>query len=224
MQTYTTTVIGNKKFKANDFILELEKPEVFSFKAGQFVMLHNNGTKKAFSIASPPSQKTIDFLIKKNESGKVSPFLYNAKEGDRVTFSGPYGKFVIGEGDSDVVFIAAGVGLAPQRCMLIDSLENNPTRKVTLIFGFRHNFFFEEELKELERKYNNFNLHTCCTRPWESWEGLRGRVTEHLTKIIKSSKGKSVYLTGPKEMMEDTKKILFDELKFNKEQVHIEPW
>src|SRR3989344_1815763 len=180
MKKYNVKVIDNENFGDNTFILRVEKPKGFSFKAGQFVMLYNGEAKRAFSISSPPSKDAIDLLIKKHEGGAISPFFYDAKKGDEAVFSGPFCFFSRKEDEKDVLFISSGVGLAPQVSMIIDSLENNPKRKITLIFGFRNGFPYEKELRNLEEKYKNFELCACCTNPKKEWDGFVGRVTEHL--------------------------------------------
>ena len=138
MEVYTTEVIGNERYSEKDFLIRLAKPRGFMFEAGQFVMVHVNNEKRAFSVASPPSYDFLELLIKKHSTGKVSSVLYKLKEGDKVNISGPYGKFRIKRiGNKEIIFVAGGTGLAPFRGMIYSALEKNPNKKITLIFGLR---------------------------------------------------------------------------------------
>ena len=97
MKALTTTVLSTKKFSENDILIKLSLSERFDFKAGQFIMAHAGKEESPFSIASPPSQKTLELLIKVHEGGKVTPTLYKLKKGDRLKITGPYGTFGVKE-------------------------------------------------------------------------------------------------------------------------------
>jgi len=225
MQTFTSTIISNKKFSETNFLIKLTRPKGFTFEAGQFVMLHSKNEPRPFSIASAPSEKTLNFLIKKHEGGTVSPFLYNLKKGNKVKVIGPYGAFTVKDPLSkELIFISAGTGIAPHVSMVIDSIQRFPNKKIVLIFGYRKNFYFENILKNLEKKHKNFKLYACCSAPGKICKGLCGRVTVYLKRIIKSSANKEVYLTGPPPMMQAAKKILTTDLKFKKNKIHTEKW
>lgn len=223
MKTCTTKVLENKKLKENNFLIRLTKPEGFKFKAGQFVMLHNKNEEKPFSIASPPSQSSLDFLIKKHPNGAVSPFLHSRKKGDQVEISGPHGTFTIKKPNNEIIFIAAGTGVAPLRSMLVDALEIFQNAKVTLLFGFRSDFFFEKEFRKLEKQCKNFRLFVCSSGSNTKSKCVQGRVTEHIKKVITSPHGKDAFICGPPKMIKDSVKIL-KELNFKKEQIHTEDW
>src|SRR3989344_6300834 len=102
----------------------------FSFVSGQFVMVTlsdeaGQQVRRAFSIASPPSQKgSIDLCVKILPEGRLSSHLGKLAPKQSVQMEGPYGKFTLEPSHpSEVVFIAAGTGIAPIRSMLIDLLE-----------------------------------------------------------------------------------------------------
>ena len=219
-----TEVIGIKHFADDNFIIRLKRPKELNFKAGQFLMLYAKDKCKPFSIASPPSEKSIDFLIKKHDDGAVTPYLIKLKKGDKVKITGPYGSFGIKKNAAEIVFIAVGCGVAPFRAMAGDYLEKNPEKKVTFVFGFRNDFFFENEFKELGKKHKNFKLYAFCSKPKPIWKGLTGHVTEHLKNIIINPEQKIVYLCGMSEMIEETKKILVEQIGFKDNQIHIEEW
>jgi len=225
MKKFESKILRNKKFQDNNFIIEIEKPEGFTFEAGQFIMLYHDKSKRAFSIASTPSNETIEILMQMHEGGKVSPYYHEKKVGDSVLLAGPFGVFkIMNPNVEELVFISAGTGLAPLRSMLKDVLEKNPDKKVTLLFGFRNDYFFQEDLEELEKKHPNFKIHCSCSKPKDDWKGLEGRITLHIKELITSPEGKDVYITGPDKMMDDVRETLEKEIGFKEEQIHIEKW
>ena len=101
--------------------LECEPLEPFSYKAGQYVIMHsdlphptkeNDVLKKAFSFSSAPGQ-TLSFTVAK--VGPMSEFLASRKVGDEIRFSGPWGKvfFLDPEQSGPLHLFATGSGFSP---------------------------------------------------------------------------------------------------------------
>lgn len=224
IKTITASVVEVKTFSEGNFLIKFKLPEKMNFKAGQFIMIHYKDKNRPFSIASPPSQETIELLIKKNKNGCVTPYLANMKSGDKLEISGPYGSFTVKPTDAEeIVFVAAGTGVAPFRAMIQDLLERGVNKKISLIFGFRYDFYFKEVWRELEMRYKNFKVYVVSSKPERNWTGLQGHVTEHFKEILKNAEGKEVYMCGPEEMMESSKNELL-KIGFKPNQIHIEAW
>jgi len=228
---YETEVINKKVFPNDVVLLELKLQEKLDFKAGQFVLVYvtidGKDENRAFSIASKPSQDTIELLIKKYDHGKVSPLLFDLNSGDKLKIRGPFGVFTVKQPEKEeIVYIASGTGIAPLRSMINEVLEQNPSKKVTLILGFRHeeDNFYKEEFENLQEKHDNFKLHLCATKPKEAWNHATCRVTEIVPKLIPNPENKDVYICGPNQMINDTLNILIKDLNFQKDRVHIERW
>jgi NAD(P)H-flavin reductase len=188
-------------------------------------MIKHQGIEKPFSIASFPGEETVDFLISTHPDGMLTPKLARMKSGDGFEIAGPYGVFNVKDTKAkEIIFVAAGTGIAPFRSMVMDALQRFSKKKVKLIFGFRHDFYFEKYWRELEHSYENFSMCLCCSKPRDGWKGNSGRVTACLEGEIKNAKSKEVYICGPPQMVQDTKDILEKELGFRKEQIHLEKW
>ena len=72
------------------FVLRFEKPEGFTFKAGQFARLglalegEAEPVMRAYSIASASSAETLDFFVTAVPEGKLSPRLTALEPGETV--------------------------------------------------------------------------------------------------------------------------------------------
>jgi ferredoxin-NADP reductase len=183
-------------------IFRLEAPRDFQFFPGQFVMLKVDMSKhpefkisdgksavqtRAYSIASSPAQKgTIDLLIKKREGGFVSVYLNDfAKVGDKVTLSGPYGKFYFKEGMAKhIVLLSAGCGISALMSMARYVADKKLDTKVTMIESARtpEDILFKKELDELGKKGVKIIITLTRTKPEHNWKGCTGRISAELIK------------------------------------------
>lgn len=221
--TINCQVVKNDHF-TEDFLLTLKPENKISFKSGQFFLLHTNGTERPFSAASPPSDKNLQFLIRKHINGAVTPVLEKLVKGENIEISGPYGAFTLKPGKEELIFICTGTGIAPFRSMIPDALEKSPTRRIILINGFRHECFFEDMWNKLVKSRKNFKLYGACSSPDKKWKGLQGHVTDHLSKIITSPKDKLIYICGSEKMVADVKKVLTEKCKIKTNQIKVEEW
>ena len=198
--------------------------EDFEFQPGQFVMLSIDGNSRAFSIASAPHEKNLEFIIKRHEGGAVTPKLYELKTGNSLEFLGPYGVFTVKDKSKDLVFLAGGTGIAPFRGMVRNTLRTNKNARITLIYGFSMNCIEEDEWAKLSKQYKNFKLHICCSIKKKDWNGPVCNVNEILDKILVFSRDKRFYICGPDIMIKVCKEDLMKKLKFKESQIFTEPW
>ena len=202
------------------------------FKAGQFCMIHvpkegdPKPLKKAYSICSAPFEEGyIDLCIKLVEGGYTTNWFWTLKEGDEVTLTIPYGGFLIHEPiDYNFIFIATGTGLTPLRSMIKSLLHEGCKKQMMLIFGVRYEneILYEEEFRQLEKKYPNFRFIPTISRP-KNWTGEKGYVQEQLKKHVTDPKGKQIYVCGLVPMIEAVQKAAA-EIGFNPKQVHFEKY
>ncbi|MBO7621072.1 MAG: 2Fe-2S iron-sulfur cluster binding domain-containing protein, partial [Victivallales bacterium] len=114
--------------------LKLTGGETIDFRPGQYVQVLVPNKKetvfRAYSIASVPSTKDeVELLVRLIPNGLGSTYLHSVKEGDEVTFTGPYGDFVLDESaDSELVCVGGGVGMAPMRSLLRHVAATNPQK------------------------------------------------------------------------------------------------
>jgi NAD(P)H-flavin reductase len=95
------------------------------------------------------------------------------------------------------------------RHLLLRRGEKGP---VTLLFGVRHgaDAFWEEEFRALEREHENLRLVLTLSQPPHDWDGARGRVTDHLERLVTGVRELEVYVCGWPAMVEEVSRRLFE--------------
>jgi ferredoxin-NADP reductase len=229
------TEIQNCTPTVKNFVFEV--PEGFDFTPGQFVtaIIPVEGLEKpirrSYSIASSPrKQGSMDLCIKLVENGPGSTHFFKMKQGEKLSFIGPMGLFVLKEKDQkqDIVFIATGTGIAPFRSMAQSVLPNGYKNNMTLLTGVRYEeeVLFPEELKQLEKKHSNFTWKSIVSRPKQAdYPGEKGRVQQLVDQYVpepQDFKG-SFYLCGLSPMINQTQQQLLEK-GFPKENIHFEKY
>lgn len=166
------------------FTLKLQSDDggVPSFISGQYINVYfpDSGTPegKAYSISSSPGEVTFDLTIK--VMGEFSHRLSLLKKGDVITGSLPYGYFY-SESESDLVLIAAGIGITPFHSMVLDVFLKNKNCKINLLYSSRttQDIVFKKDFDEIRSLHAGFKVHYFLTRESVVAEGMRnGRIDE----------------------------------------------
>lgn len=194
------------------------------FQPGQFFILKVADGKepkvnRSYSIASEPNSEFFSLCVKLIPEGRGSEFLRHLPIGGMAEFMAPLGHFFLREGDKDIVMVATGTGLAPFMSML----PRVGQRKVTLLFGVRHreDLFYLEELQQIASSNPNVQLKITLSQPDETWEGEKGRVTDHFEKMDLDATKTQIYICGNGQMVKDIK-AMADAKGFVKTDVFLE--
>jgi Na+-transporting NADH:ubiquinone oxidoreductase subunit F len=144
---------------------------------------------RAYSMANYPEEKGIITLNVRIASpppgaegvppGQMSSYIFNLKEGDKVTISGPFGEFYAKDTDKEMVFIGGGAGMAPMRSHIFDQLGRlKSKRKISFWYGARslREMFYIEDFDTLQKENDNFKWHYALSDPQEedNWQGYTG--------------------------------------------------
>lgn len=208
-------------------LFTIEYNDELEFKAGQFVNLsfEENGEKymKPYSIASNPIYKnSLQLSIKLVPDGRVTPKLWNKKEGEIVTLKGPFGLFTVRNKAEKLVFIGTGTGVAPLRSMIQDLIFNQKCEKqITLIFGVRYEneILFKDEFEKLEKENPHFKYLQVVSKPTENWLGRTGHV--HMNFESLDILNSEFYICGLPAMF-DSAKTKLKELGADESQIYHE--
>ncbi len=198
--------------------LGLISPATLDFQSGQFISFEipvegrPHPMTRAYSIASPPSQRGILTLVfNRVDHGPGSTFLFGLKLGDPVQFKGPAGSFRLRDDvPRNLLFVATGTGIAPIRSMLHTLVPKATPQVVSLLWGLRsqRDLYYQEELHELAARYSLFHSTITLSRPDPGWTGPTGRVTALVQARIKTVDNLAVYLCGNGGMIKDVTDLL----------------
>lgn len=178
------------KLNYTEFSVQDEyKPDWDHFNIWQYESVVEETVVRAYSMANYPEEKGIIMLNVRIASppprteglppGQMSSYIFNLKEGDEVTISGPFGEFFAKETAAEMVFVGGGAGMAPMRSHIFDQLERIGTdRKVTFWYGARskREMFYVEDFDRLAAAHDNFEWHVALSDPQEEddWDGYTG--------------------------------------------------
>ncbi|GAB5404028.1 MAG: NADH:ubiquinone reductase (Na(+)-transporting) subunit F [Aureliella sp.] len=185
---------------------------------------------RAYSMANYPGEKGIIMLNVRVASppprapegtppGKMSSYIFNLKEGDKVTISGPYGEFFIKDTENEMVYIGGGAGMAPLRSHIFELFKNRKTdRKVSYWYGGRSSreLFYIDHFRDIEKDFPNFKFNIALSEPKEedNWDGFVGFihqvVLENYLKDHQAPEDIEYYLCGPPMMNSAVFKMLDD--------------
>lgn len=194
--------------------IALDAGQALDFQAGQYINLnlpHDMGVR-AFSLASPPSAAgEIELNIRIVPGGAGTTWIHKElRVGDRISFSGPYGRFFVHRSAGlPSLFIAGGSGLSSPRSMILDLLEEGgeATLPITLVYGARNQqeLYYHAEFLALAERYPQFSyVPALSDEPAESgWQGFRGYAHEAARAHFDNDfRGRKAYLCGPPVMIE----------------------
>ena len=174
---------------------------------------------RAYSMANYPEEEGIIMLNVRIASpppgddalppGQMSSYIFNLKEGDKVTISGPFGEFYAKDTDKEMVFIGGGAGMAPMRSHIFDQLRRlNSDRKMSFWYGARslREMFYVEDFDTLQAENDNFQWHVALSDPLEedNWTGYTGFIhnilKDNYLKNHAAPEDCEYYMCGPPMM------------------------
>jgi benzoate/toluate 1,2-dioxygenase reductase subunit len=189
------------------FAIELDEGQpAIAFLAGQYVniTIPQSTETRSYSFSSKPNDTKTSFVVRNLPNGKMSTYLaQQAKLGDKLTFSGPFGSFYLRPVQRPTLMLAGGTGIAPFLSMLAVLAEQTIDYPVNLVFGVTH----EQDLVALEQlEYFKTQLPTFdyCTVVLDSHSShaRKGYVTQHIEPAWLNQGEVDIYLCGPVPMVE----------------------
>jgi ferredoxin-NADP reductase len=202
----------------------LERPEGFSFRAGQWCFLNlpdlgsgdERGLRRHLSIASSPGETGLLFGTKDSESA-FKRTLREMPIGTRIDLEEPRGTLSLPEGtDRPVALLAGGIGITPFRSMIRHALDAKTGHRLTAFYSNRtpEEALFLDELQAWETP-GTFALVASMTRMQLSsrtWDGPTGRLSPDLIRQKMPDWEEATYfLSGPPPMV-DAMAAVLDEM------------
>ena len=97
---------------ADDIAVDIETPDGFDARPGQFVKLTGEGESRFYTISSPDVEGAFEVTIEVDPEGTLGPWLAGREPGDTVGVTGPFGNSYY-ENEPRVVVLAGGPGVGP---------------------------------------------------------------------------------------------------------------
>ena len=197
----------------------LENPKVFEYEPGQHGFIEisaDNG--KPFSLVSSPHEKIVEFATIIRDQSKWKQRLDKKKIGNDLILSGPYGMFKYEDSETDIAFIAGGIGITPFIGILRYLNNKKLSTKVILLYSNKseNRTAFKNELDLLEENNPNLKIVYTMTEQ-EDFEGEKGRIDEgFIRKHVKNPEKKIWYIAGPSTMVKAMNDVLKKELNVKK--------
>lgn len=203
------------KFHIWDLKVNVEEPLFRAYSMANHPA-EGNIIKLNIRLATPPWDRKANKFMDVSP-GLCSSYVFTRKPGDKVTISGPYGEFHIKDTQKEMVYIGGGAGMAPLRSHIFHLFHTLKTgRKVSYWYGARskREIFYEEEFREIERQFPNFNFTIALSEPLpeDHWTGETGFIHSVVLKnyLDKHPDADEVeyYLCGPPVMNDAVQKML----------------
>lgn len=219
METFAATVSRTRQLTRDvrEIELSLVGAAGIVFAPGQFVSfeIEREGARfpatRAYSIASTPARRhAIELVVNRVPGGPGSEYLCDLREGDRTSFKGPVGDFVLRDGSRDLLFVATGTGIAPFRSMLWALADAGSARRISLLWGLRseRDLYYQDELIRLRERLPNFSFVTTLSAPTADWRGAAGRVSSLVETHVTDVANLEVLLCGNGGMIRDVRDIV----------------
>jgi len=197
MHFHTVPILTTHWHGPHIFELEIQSPG-FSFQPGDCVAIFaaNGQASRPYSIASPPGQNSLRFVIRRMPGGEVSDYLAGLTPGSLIKISPPFGWFRPGEKaeNAPFVFVATGTGISPFLSYL---RAPAPLPPLQLFYGVRQ----QEDLVEPSFLAQRAPLFLAISRE-RVHNTFHGRITGMLDKMIIHPNA-HYYLCGIDDMIDE---------------------
>ena len=202
--------LGRLRESSNCESVLFQKPRGFQFASGGWIDIRflsaELATGRTFSVASSPTESDLRITYKRGRS----PFkvqLQSCRPGDVVLITQQGSNELVFDKSAPAVFIAGGVGIAPFRSILKESVDHRERLPITLIYVDRADadFPFREEILSWRGEWPELKTHFVATE-------REGRLTrDGLERLIGADvQDASVlaYVAGPPGMVKSTEVLL----------------
>ena len=198
--TYRTRLLERRELSPGTVEIDLERPERFSFIAGQRIRLHHDRQHRDYSLVNAPGAPVLTLCVRLVKQGFFSGFLETCPQDSALELSGPYGYFVFHGSDRPAVWVATGTGIAPFVAMCRAGAGD-----AAVIHGVRT----AAQLYYCDLFRQSATHYTACLSASTTGEAghFQGRVTGYIQQRLPAG-AYDFYLCGRREMIRDATRII----------------
>ena len=231
-------VLQKKVLTSDLFIMWIERPEGFTFKAGQYCTIGRDGIERAYSITSAPHEPDLELFVEvvPPPDGVLTPKLWALGPGDTLSIRPrAKGLFTMDPSLPNQLLVGTVTGIVPYVSFIRDYLhDGHEGNRFYVLQGasYRDELAYDGELEQIAAERPELlTFVPTVSRAGEArnrgWEGETGRVNTvaetYIEKFGLSPSDTLVYACGHPGMIEDVKERLLpkgfrvDEERFWKE-------
>ena len=202
------------------WIVWIEKPEGYAFKAGQYCTIGRDGIERAYSIVSAPHEKLLELFVElvPPPEGQLTPKLWELVPGDTVTIR-PRAKgiFTFKPELPNQLLVSTVTGVVPYISYIREYIHRKDSgHRFYVLQGasYHDEFTYDKELAALADERPELVIYVpTISRPSEErndgWTGETGRVNtiveRQVEKLGLTPEDTLVYACGHPGMIEDVK-------------------
>ncbi len=226
---YHARIIARRDVSDHLWVIRMDPGGDYHFTPGQYatlgVITPEKHYERAYSIASAPHEKFLEFFIELVPGGDVTPRIHPARVGDEFTLrKTAKGRFHLDttSGRTNHLLLATVTGVVPF-VSYVRSLHRqwkdaalSGEHKLFLLDGASRSWEmgYRQEMEQFAAEVPWLTYVPTVSRPWEdkAWTGETGRVDDVVRKYADSwglaPGNTSAYLCGHPSMIENVKGIL----------------
>jgi ferredoxin--NADP+ reductase len=228
-QFYSARIVERRDISADLVVVQVDPGGDFRYAPGQYatlgVVTPEKHYERAYSIASAPHQRFVEFFIELVPHGELTPRLFSRKVGDEITLRKmAKGRFTVdtASGHTNHLLIATVTGVAPfvsYARSLYQQWKNGQLQgdhRFFMLEGASHSreLGYRDELARIAAEVPWLTYVPTISRPWEdrTWNEETGRADDLVRKYADEWKlapgNTTAYLCGHPSMVENVKGIL----------------
>ena len=201
-------------------IMWIEKPEGYTFKAGQYCTIGRDGIERAYSIVSASHEESLELFVElvPPPIGILTPKLWELRPGDSLTIR-PRAKgiFTMDPGLPNHLLVSTVTGVVPYVSFIRDYVHHaRQGHRFYVLQGASYvdEFVYDRELMRLAARHPDIITYVpTVSRPAEErnagWRGETGRVNTIVERYAEelglAPEDTLVYACGHPGMIEDVK-------------------
>lgn len=199
-----------------------------SYRPGQWVSIkvpvdQRPPLNRAYSMAEPEeSSGRLPLVFDRVPGGLGSTYLYQLQPGDRLSLSGPHGKFLLPEQhEKSLLLIGRYTGIVPIRCMIrsLESHENEPGLTVIQAAPAENELLYHDEFVGLEAARANFRYLPVVSSP----DTELNRVMDLVSKLITDQRNIVPMICGLKQFVRPLRAFLMEQ-GFDRREIKVETY
>jgi ferredoxin-NADP reductase len=162
--------------------------------------------QRSYSVASSPlDEGQIELTIDLFDDGEVSPYFHEVvRVGDQVELRGPFTSYFVWRGESPVLLVGGGSGVAPLMAMLRHKRRTMPELDMRLVYSVRYadDVIYADEI-------GDDALLTYTREPPDGWTGHTGHVDAELLRHPAAG-AQLAFVCGSNGFVETASTLLLD--------------